>query len=442
MSSRSEPVSRKPGSTEISMGINLFYTSTAGTGGKLRARAEDFVVDEVSLYPAKIDPPAKGRYTVATVTALNWETNKLIKKLARQLRIRTNRVHFAGTKDKRALTTQLMTFDTTSEKFKDVNIPDVQISNIYTSNHHLKMGRLYGNKFNILLTGTNLNGNDLKETITKTGNQLEKLNGFPNFFGVQRFGAVRPITHNVGRFMLKRMFKEAVWEYIAKPLPDDKTGFTVRSNLEKTKDLEAALEEYPKELDFERAMIAYLIDNPEDYIGALRRFPQNLLSMFVHSFQSFLFNKILCERIESGLSITEPMIGDLVLAVDNKNLPIHTEWYSTNPENITKLTRLVSKQRAFISGLVFGADTDFAGGEMGEIEKKIVESEALVPADFTIPELLSNPSRGIRRELVAPIRDFEFETGDDWVRFKFGLLKGTYATSLLREYMKTEAKNY
>lgn len=438
----SEPERPQPGSAESSMGLILFYTSTPGVGGKLRRMTEDFVVEEVSLRPAAVKSAGNGRYSVATVKAFNWETNRLVKRLAKELNIPNNQIHFAGTKDKRGITTQLMTFSAPPDDLRALDIPDVEISNVYTSNHRLKLGRLYGNKFNILLTNPSLAGSDFKNALVQTREQLDELSGFPNFFGVQRFGAVRPITHNVGKFLVQRKFEDAVWEYMGNPMTSDTVGFEVRSNLVKTKDFEAAWAEYPKELDFERAMIKYLIHNPEDYIGAMRRFPKNLLSMFVHSYQSYIFNLILCERISRGISLAEPQIGDLVLPVDKDGLPIHTEWYSVTYENQSKLTRLVANKRAFISGLVFGSETEFAKGVMGEIEQKYIEQEDLKPDDFIIPELLSTPIRGIRRELVAPIKDLSLEITEDTARFLFQLNKGTYATSLLREYMKTDAVSY
>jgi len=432
----------EPDATESSMGMKLFFTDTKGAGGKLRKHVEDFVVEELSLYPAKAGVSENAKFSVATVTAFNWETNRLVKMLAKKLGIRKSDIHFAGTKDKRAKTTQLMTFCAKPDAVANVKLTDVEISGVYTSHHRLKLGRLYGNRFDILLSDTELSDIVLKETIEETGTRLEEINGFPNFFGVQRFGAVRPITHNVGKYIVKRDFEKAVWEYIGKPMPGDKLGFEARSNLVKTGDLEQALNEYPKELEFERAMIHYLIENPEDFVGALRRFPQNLLSMFVHSYQSFLFNCILCERIRRGISLTEPQPGDLVLSVDSDGLPVHTQWFSVNPGNMSKLERMVSRQRAFICGILFGAETQFAEGVMGEIERGYIEKEGIRPDDFVIPELLSKPSRGIRRELVAPVKEFSVVCTDDQARFKFSLNKGTYATSMLREYMKAAASNY
>src|SRR5207245_9954776 len=80
---------------------------TPGLGGNLKATADDFVVEEISSPP----PPAiDGSYTITTLRVRNWETNRLVRELARGLHISRRRIGFAGTNDKRALTTQLFSF--------------------------------------------------------------------------------------------------------------------------------------------------------------------------------------------------------------------------------------------------------------------------------------------------------------------------------------------
>ena len=66
------------------IGIETFYTTHEGIGGKLRRLPEDFTVTELSCYPSQHD---NGVYTIAEVTAKNWETNLLIRAVAKQLHI-------------------------------------------------------------------------------------------------------------------------------------------------------------------------------------------------------------------------------------------------------------------------------------------------------------------------------------------------------------------
>src|SRR5207245_4067667 len=98
--------SRRP--MERDVGIEGYLTSTPGLGGTIKASADDFVVDELSSPPT---PAIDGRYTIVALRVRNWETNRLVRELARGLHISRRRIGFAGTKDNRAVTTQLFSFE-------------------------------------------------------------------------------------------------------------------------------------------------------------------------------------------------------------------------------------------------------------------------------------------------------------------------------------------
>src|SRR5437867_8629902 len=108
---------------ERDVGIVGYLTSTPGLGGTLKAIAEDFVVEEISSPPATA---VDGRYTIASLRVRNWETNRLVRELARALHISRRRIGFAGTKDKRALTTQLFSFE---------NVPPEAIKALRSEEH-------------------------------------------------------------------------------------------------------------------------------------------------------------------------------------------------------------------------------------------------------------------------------------------------------------------
>src|SRR2546426_5103219 len=90
------------------VGISAYFTSAPGLGGRIKASAEDFVVDEVSV---DLPPSEEGRYTAARIRTRNWETNRLVRGLARHLPISRERITVAGAKDRRAVTTQVFEFD-------------------------------------------------------------------------------------------------------------------------------------------------------------------------------------------------------------------------------------------------------------------------------------------------------------------------------------------
>ena len=424
---------------ENEIGIEVFYTKTPGIKGKLKARPEDFIVDEISILPPKI-AENDGKYVIAKIRSRNWETNRLIRQFSRLLGISRKRISFAGTKDKRAITTQLMAFQTSIEELRRLSIADVEILDLYTSNTKIDLGDLIGNEFDIVIRDIE---DDVKRNVEAVKKQILRSGGFLNFFGVQRFGAIRPITHIVGQYIILGDFKKAVHTYIGNPIKgENEEAYLAREYLEHTENYSEALKRFPKILGFERAVLNYLVRNPEDYVDALKELPKNLLMMFVHAYQSFLFNKILSERIKRDLPLNEPLIGDIVLPIDKNGLPNHNVWIAVNEKNIEKIKRKTKEKKAFISGLLYGSESRFAENEQGEIERRVINEENLKPQDFIIPKIREISSKGTRRELLAPLNTLALEIGDDQVRLKFKLTKGCYATCLLREFMKTEMRNY
>ena len=71
----------KAGSLEGHLGLSEWTSDNDGIGGILKSRVEDFRVEEISKIPA-LDP--KGRFTVARITLVNWETNRFLKTFCMQ----------------------------------------------------------------------------------------------------------------------------------------------------------------------------------------------------------------------------------------------------------------------------------------------------------------------------------------------------------------------
>jgi tRNA pseudouridine13 synthase len=424
---------------EHDLGLELFLTSDIeGIGGKLRKTPEHFVVDEIPILP---QAAPDGRYVIAKVWHRNWEANRLMRRLAANLRIGRNRVAFAGTKDGRSVATQIMSFDAPLEAVSGLSIPDVKVFDAYRARRMIAIGDLLGNRFEIGISDLRTDV-DIGETCRLVRSRLDGVGGFPNFFGVQRFGSIRPITHLIGRDLVRADFEGAVMRYIASPLEEESEANDARRDLQESRDFERALKEYPMKLTFERVMISHLRDNPGDYVGALKALPRNLLMMFVHAYQSYLFNRILSERLRRGMSIAEPEVGDLVLPLDKSGLPDHDSPIAVTEDNLVKVKRNAEEGKAFVSGLIYGTDSVFAGGRMEEIERSVIERERVGRLDFQIVGLREASSKGQRRELLAPYRGLRIEVRPNETWFSFELNKGCYATSLLREFMKADMNKY
>ena len=431
--------------SEKIIGINTFFSSFPGVGGKLRYKPEDFTVKEISNDPKQKE---KGRFGIAEVTAVYWETNNLVREFSNQLHISRKRINFAGTKDKRAKTTRLMSFhNVSSNKLKEINIKDVKIENIYESDHPVKIGNLVGNNFSIIVRNIKKNVDIIE--VEQVGKFIENIGGFPNFFGIQRFGVVRPNTHIVGKHLVNGDLEKAVMSYVANPIEgEDEEVFLLRKNLQENYDFAEALKTYPDVLNFEKAILNKLVVDPKDYVAALKELPANLLTMFIYAYQSYLFNKILSERIIKKMPINEAIIGDIIHPVRNGIIEDKNIFVTT--QNIDKVNKQANRGKAVVSGVLFGSDSVFSKGEMGEIEERIVDSEKIDPRDFIIPDLPFISSSGLRRSLRAPVNNLkigliadEYNLNTNALKLDFDLKKGCYATSLLREFMKADAiRNY
>jgi len=428
---------------EKKIGIEVFLTKNKGIGGKLRLMPQDFEVEELSKYPKE---NIEGKYSIVELTAINWETNHLIKELSNRLHISRKRISFAGTKDKRSKSKRLMSFYKVSEKnLYDVHLKDVEIKYLFNSNEPVRIGNLIGNKFNINIK--NINKIESKD-IEKTYSSIRDHGGFPNFFGIQRFGAIRPITHIVGKYIVKGDFKKAVMTYIGNPFKgEDNISYKLRDELEKTHDFSSALKSYPNHLGLEKCMLNKLVVDSKDFIGAIKELPKNLQTMFIYAYQSYLFNKIISRRISNNIPLNRAIIGDIIYPI--KNNEIDNREIPVSKINIDKVNDEISKGNAFITGVLFGSNSRFSKGEIGEIEHKIIKEEKIDNRDFIIPEIPYLSSKGSRRPILASINNFNYDINlndiDDntFVNIKFDLTKGSYATSLLREFMKSDdIKNY
>jgi tRNA pseudouridine13 synthase len=260
---------------------------------------------------------------------------------------------------------------------------------------------------------------------------------------------MRPITHIVGKYIINGDFKKAIMSYIANPIKgENEDTYKLRDELEKSHDFSKALKSYPPSLNFEKAILNKLVIDPEDFVGALKELPKNLLIMFVNAYQSYLFNRILSERIRRKIPLNKAIVGDIVLPVRNNK--VDYKGVLVNESNIEKVNRQVSKNHAFTSGLLLGSDSVFSMGEMGEIEYKIIENEKVDYRNFIIPSIPYLSSSGSRRPLLAVLNKIYWKLNNDKLNgdkqdliLKFELQKGCYATSLLREFMKSEyARNY
>ena len=430
-----------PPGLERDLGLERYLADAPGTGGRLKLVPEDFVVEEV---PLAFPPPAKeGKYTVAALRVRNWETNRLVGELARRLGIPRETVFFAGTKDKRAVTTQYVSLRAPEEQVRALHLTDVEVLETRRVDRAPKIGELVGNRFVIRVRHAEVPLSQAQARADAVLDRLAQEGGFPNYFGVQRFGVARPVTHLVGEAIVRGDLREAVRLYAGNPSPHEPEEAQAARRAFEREGPHAAIPMYPRHMQFERTLAEHLAERPDDHEGALLRLPSNLRTMFVYAAQSILFNRVVARRLEAGVGLNEPQVGDLVVGVDAEGRAEKETFHRVTPRNHERVRKLCARGQALVTGVLFGSDVPMAEGPMGDIERRVVEEARYRREDFLVPHLPEVASFGTRRELLAPLGPVTRAAGADahgeYLELAFFLLKGSYATCLLREVMKSPA---
>ena len=197
------------------------------------------------------------------------------------------------------------------------------------------------------------------------------------------------------------------------------------------------------QLRFERLMLNHLADNPSDFIGAFQSLPLKLQALFVQAHQSYLFNRFLSERVTRGLPLNEAVVGDYVVGVERSGLPMTTVAKIATAENLAEVNAQVKAGRLRVALPIFGVKQKLSQGIMGQIENEVLEQEGVEADNLQVNVLSRTGGKGGLRTAVTPIRDFRLQsvsanadgTGCN-AKVSFMLLRGSYATVVLREIMK------
>jgi tRNA pseudouridine13 synthase len=418
------------GIQDRALGMDYYISDSPGCGGMIKSNAEDFSVTEV-FEDLRYEG---GRYLVLDIEKTNWDTHHLIREMARRLGISQKRFGWAGTKDKRAVTSQRISIMNLDEsELSRVNLPDLKIKVLGRTNRAVGLGDLLGNRFAITIR--DLSCPQPEAAMSQITREIAEYQGVANYFGVQRFGDRRPVTHLVGEALVRGQIEEAVYIYLAKPFADELAETRdAREKLWVNRDIPAALKRYPQYLHYELAMLNYLVEHPHDYAHAFDVLSINLRRLFVHAYQSYLFNKILSHRLARGISLSKALPGDVVCFGKN-GLPDVGKTQRVTPENEAAINRLAERKRAFLTLPLIGFETELADGVGGEIERKILADEAVTPESFRVEANPDLGSRGTRRAAICPVSP-EVNVLGNRAELRFVLLKGSYATVVLREYMK------
>ena len=432
------------------IGMHVYLTKTKGIGGKIRRKLEDFIVEELLLNGAiaRIKPKigeigGEGSHLLCILVKKNWDTLLIIREIARRLGVDPKIVKYAGLKDAKAITAQHISIrGVKPEQILKLNIKNAEITPIALVKKPVSSQALLGNRFTITIREIDQERVEVEEGIAQTMEEISTYGGMANFFSYQRFGAFRPITHLVGRQIVKGNYEEAVRILLAYVSPYETENVRkAREFLAETWDYSGALKLMPKSLYYERIALKWLASHPNDYYGCLKRLPTKLLRLFVHAYQAYLFNKFLSQRLVQMDEPHMPRPGDYIALLDQRGLP-HT-YLTARKAELNKLKNLVKEGKACLALPLIGTKQTTSSGEQGEIEREILEQEEIEPNNFKVAGFPEARSLGGLRPAFTPIKDFQVvsvyqERGKTQAKIQFTLIKGSYATTLLREIMKPE----
>ncbi|MBU0533059.1 tRNA pseudouridine(13) synthase TruD [Candidatus Micrarchaeota archaeon] len=386
-----------------------YLSKTPGIGGTIKSKPEDFLVEEIMPDGTLLEidkqcsiKDEEGKFTHFILQKKDWSTSSALYEIAKRLAIGQKRISFAGTKDKTAVSTQRVSvFDIPKERVLDLKIKDMQINGAWYAKDKVRLGQLLGNRFTIRVEGA--------ENVEKVKQISSELDGrFPNYFGEQRFGSTRRNTHLIGLKMLQGKFDEAVEIFLCdSDKEQNPQAQAARNALKQTKNYKQALIDFPKHLQLERKLISYLMESQENYVEALKRLPRPILLMFIHALQSHIFNQLLSNRIEN-----------------NSLEPAKGEYYCGEKNGFPDIKKF--QDSGWVVGKLIGYETP-----LNEQEKTLLEELGIEKDDFRMNEMPEIASKGTYRTLLAPIKDFNFNSNT----FRFTLPAGSYATVLMGEFL-------
>jgi len=362
-------------------------------GGRIKEFPEDFVVEEIlpNGKTCSVDtnilekisdffPKKPKEYIHFTLVKRDYTTQRAIDQLASRLRISRKRFGYSGTKDKRALTAQRVSvWNQKIEQLKKLRMRDILLKNFEYSNKRLTLGDLSGNKFTITVKNPikPLDINELRKLLKK---------GIPNIFGPQRFGVQRRINHLVGKQLLLGNFEEAVKILITAPGKENPEAADARKfAAENWGNWSSILKIWPRYLGIEAAPLNYLVQYPKDFANAFRELQKKLRWMFIHAFQSEIFN-LTVEKLGEQLPDELPIVG-----------------YNTKLD-----------------------------GEVGKITNGILEHENITLEHFKLPRMPELSEPGQMRKTTIKVEYFKtLKNTKDLIKLVFILPKGCYATTVL-----------
>jgi tRNA pseudouridine13 synthase len=385
-----------------------------GIGGVIKERLEDFQVEELPLYV----PSGQGEHTFFEIEKAGLPTFQAVRAVAGALGVPPNSIGYAGLKDARAITCQVMSVHGIApDVVTSLDLPGIRIKWAERHRNKLKVGHLRGNRFTIRVRRTD------KADLPACQTLLDVLTrrGVPNRFGSQRFG-IRGTSAVLGRAIVKRRAESFVQAFLGDPHSNESDLVQAARARFDAGLWDEALRLYPASMADERRVLRSLIRSQGDYGRALAVVPKSLRVFLVSAYQSALFNQVLDARLQS---LDRVYVGDLAMKHPGRSVFRVEDEAAEQP----RATRFEISP----TGPIFGFRMIQAEGRQGKLEASVLAAENLELEDFRVGGIVK--ARGERRALRFQIHGPELWY-DDGVMIRFWLDRGCYATAVMSEVMK------
>lgn len=260
-------------------------------------------------------------YLHFTVYKENRDTMEISGLITKFLRIPTKNIGFAGTKDRRGVTCQRFSiYHGKVARITGLNkgLKNAVLGGFSYEDQPLGLGDLNGNEFIITIRDVKpiVKGDNVENDITKSFESL-KNKGFINYYGMQRFGTFSVSTHILGIHLLKGEWKAAAQLVLAEQEIVAEESIEARRIWAETGDAFAALKKMPRRFTAETCILNVLKEETNNngysahsYFKGIISIPRNLRLMYVHAYQSYVWNLVVSKRFE--LFGLEVQVGDLV----------------------------------------------------------------------------------------------------------------------------------
>ncbi len=383
------------------IGISVYTTNSPPVNGKIKQTENDFFVSEVLSEKTLSSFDNSEGHAVYLLTKSGIDTNHVLSDIEKRYGIVLKSL---GLKDANAKTKQF----------------------VYTHKKLNSLEKIEGKKYLATLVGfsqkpiskKHMLGNFFEIIVSETTAELPSFSDdqkILNFFGYQRFGSRRPITHLVGKSIIQGNYDDAL-DYLLNfsSKYDSEKNNELRKLISERKSESEVIELLPYSMDIERNLLRQL-DSDKDPKNAIRSIPLKLRRFYVQAYQSFLFNKTLSMAYEYEEELFSPTVNDVCF---DKNFELGK--YQNEP-----------KQKLAIPLI---GHSYYKKSRFDFYIKKILEDESLLPKDFFINDFQELSLDGGFRNASIDIQNFSIQKN----LVKFQLSRGSYATIVLREILKLE----